>query len=101
MKENNRKSPHILSTSANLLGFCLVVITSLKVTQFGTVTIIDDVTGIAAICLMLSCILSFLSMRSDNDNRAETLEKSADWVFMTALIFLSASIVLVSFNLFK
>ncbi len=94
------KSPHILNTSANLLGFCLIIITSIKVSRFGSATIIDNVTGIAAICLMLSCVLSFLSMKFKSRSKAEKFENVADIVFLSALLCLSATIILVSFNLF-
>ena len=93
------KSPHILNTSSNLLGFCLIVLTSIKVSRSGSATIIDDITGIAAILLVISCLLSFLSMRTKNEIRSEKLESAADIVFLIALICIALTIVLVSFNL--
>jgi len=44
-----KKSPHILSTSSNLLGFCLVVLTSIKISKFAQATTIDEITGRTAI----------------------------------------------------
>lgn len=96
---NESKSPHILNTSSNLLGFCLIVLTSIKVAHFNQVTIIDDCTGIAAILLMASCLLSFLSMRSKHRRRSEKMEEAADYIFLLSLIFISVTIVIVSFNL--
>ncbi|HVI45976.1 MAG TPA: hypothetical protein VM802_13960 [Chitinophaga sp.] len=96
---NDSKSPHILNTSTNLLGFCLIVLTSIKVAHFSNVTIIDDITGVAAILLMASCLLSFLSMRSTRPARSERLEMVADYTFLVALICVSITIVVVSFNL--
>jgi hypothetical protein len=55
----NNKSPHILSTSSNLLGFCLLVLTSLKISNFHELTVIDEFTGTAAILLMAASVLSF------------------------------------------
>ncbi|WP_339070974.1 hypothetical protein [Chitinophaga sp. 212800008-4] len=96
---NDSKSPHILNTSTNLLGFCLIVLTSIKIAKFGNVTVIDDCTGVATILLMASCILSFLSLRSKNDKRSEQLELIADYTFVIALVCISITIVFVSFNL--
>lgn len=96
---NNSKSPHILNTSTNLLGFCLIVLTSIKVARFNHATIIDDSTGIAALLLMASCLLSFLSMRTVNEKRSELMEQIADYVFLMGLICISVTIVFVSFNL--
>jgi uncharacterized membrane protein SirB2 len=96
---NGSKSPHILNTSTNLLGFCLIVLTSIKVMHFNHSTLIDDSTGIAALLLMASCFLSFLSMRAEGSRSSERMEKMADYVFLIALICVSVTIVLVSFNI--
>jgi hypothetical protein len=95
------KSPHILSTSSNLLGFCLIVLTSIKISKFGSATIIDDSTGAAAILLMASCLLSFLSMRSPVAKKSRKLELIADYAFLVALVCISITIIVVSFNLMK
>jgi uncharacterized membrane protein SirB2 len=96
---SQEKSPHILNTSSNLLGFCLIVLTSIKISKTGGATIIDDITGITAILLVISCILSFLSMRSKKELRSERMESAADIVFLVALICMALTIILVSFNL--
>ncbi len=95
------KSPHILNTSATLLGFCLLVLTSIKVAKLSEVTIIDETTGIATILLMVSTLFSFLSMRSKDLKKSENFESIADYVFFSALLFLAIAICLVSFNFFK
>ncbi|SEW49769.1 hypothetical protein [Chitinophaga arvensicola] len=97
--ENQNKSPHILNTSSNLLGFCLIVLTSIRVARFNNATIIDDCTGVAAILLMASCLLSFLSLRSAEGITSERLEQIADYTFLVALVCISITIVFVSFNL--
>ncbi|QJB33092.1 hypothetical protein HF324_17555 [Chitinophaga oryzae] len=99
MANENNKSPHILNTSSNLLGFCLIVLTSIKVARFNQITIIDDTTGIAAILLTGSCLLSFLSMRSKVRRRSEKLEEAADYIFLLSLVCISVTIIIVSFNL--
>lgn len=97
--ENQNKSPHILNTSSNLLGFCLIVLTSIKVAGLNEATVIDDCTGVAAILLMASCLLSFLSMRNKEGIISERLEQIADYTFLVALVCISITIVFVSFNL--
>lgn len=94
------KSPHILTTSSNLLGFCLIVLTSIKISKFSAATIIDDITGISAILLMASCIFSFLSIRTKDETRSDRLENIADIVFLIALVAMAATIIMVSFDLF-
>jgi hypothetical protein len=97
----SEKSPHILNTSSNLLGFCLIVLTSIKISKFNEATIIDEITGIAAIMLMFSCIFSFLAMKATKETKANKLEGTADIVFLVALTCIAVTIILVSFNLFK
>ncbi|TWV97436.1 hypothetical protein [Chitinophaga pinensis] len=89
---------HILNTSTNLLGFCLIVLTSIKVMHFNHSTLIDEYRH-SSILLMASCFLSFLSMRAEGSRSSERMEKMADYVFLIALICVSVTIVLVSFNI--
>ncbi len=94
---SNNKSPHILSTASNLLGFCLLVLTSLKISQFQEATLIDEFTGAAAILLMAASVLSFLSLRSRKEKQSENLEKIADIIFLIALLIIFTITVLVAF----
>jgi uncharacterized membrane protein YjfL (UPF0719 family) len=57
-------SEHILNTSGNLLGFCLVIITSLHFTDKAVGSIIDECSAFVAILLAFSCFTSFISMRT-------------------------------------
>lgn len=93
----NKKSPHILSTASNLLGFCLLVLTSIKISNFREATIIDEFTGVASLLLIVSAILSFLSMRSKNEKQEEKFERTADLIFLAALIIIFTITFLVAF----
>ena len=97
MSDNNDKSPHILNASSNLLGICFIVLTSLKLLNQTSKTIIDEITLGAIMLFMGSCILSFLSIRSKS-NFADKLEKMADYMFITGLLLLFATTLLFSFN---
>jgi DMSO reductase anchor subunit len=81
----NKTSQHILGTSANLLGFCLFVITALHLSDSFEQTIIDELTTIISTLLAISSILSFLSIRTDNENMEQKLETIADYIFIVAL----------------
>ena len=92
------KSTHILNTSTNLLGFCLIVLTSLKISNYSEKSLIDEFSGIAAILLTASSILSFMSIRSMNEKKSERFETLADGIFLVALLLIAVIIVLVSLN---
>ena len=100
MTSNNNKAPHILNTSANLLGICFLVLTSLKVLKLSGTTFIDECTSIATILFMCSSILSFLSIRSKSEKGIH-YENAADIIFLTGLICLFITIMMVTFNFMK
>ncbi len=94
----NNTSQHILSTSANLLGFCLFVITSLHISNVSASSIIDEFTSIIALLLTISCIFSFLSIRTSNPGRERQLETVADYLFLISLLGIVVIILLLVFR---
>lgn len=99
MSETSSKSPHILNTSANLLGFCFVVLTSSKITKLSEATYIDEGATLAIVCFMSSCLLSFLAIRSRIGKRMTKLEQIADVLFLCGLIILFLTTILIAFNI--
>lgn len=97
--DQSSKSTHILSTSANLLGFCFVVLTSTKITKLNEASFIDEGAALAVMCFMSSCLLSFLAIRSKSENRSVKLEKLADVLFLCGLVTLSLTTILITFNI--
>lgn len=97
----NTTSQHILTTSANLLGFCLFVITSLHVTNATESSIIDEFTSVIAILLSFSSMLSFMSIRTSNSFREQRYETIADYLFMTSLIGILIVILLITLNFIR
>lgn len=100
MADNNNKAPHILNASANLPGICFLVLTSLKVLKLNGTTVIDECTSVATILFMCSSIFSFLSLRN-NSAKGNRYEQIADIVFLTGLICLFVTIMMVTFNFMK
>ena len=100
MSDNNNRFPHILNTSATLLGICFVVLTSLNVMNVTGKTIMDELTTAAIIMFMASSLLSFLSMRSKR-SPGERYEMIADFVFLAGLFFLFLTTMLLAFNIIK
>lgn len=97
----NSTSQHILSTAANLLGFCLFVITSLQISNKALISKIDEFTAIIAIILVLSCLFSFFSIRTNDGFREKQLETIADYLFALTLIGILVIILLITFNFIK
>ncbi len=97
-EEKGGKSPHILNTSANLMGFSFIVLTSVKISKLQESTFIDEGAALAIIVFMTSCILSFLAMRNTNLH-SKKLEGVADILFLFGLIILFITTILIAFNL--
>jgi hypothetical protein len=94
----NNTSQHILNTSANLLGFCLIVITSLRIANLTETLLIDELTSVVAVLLTLSSVFSFGSLRTKDPVRERRLENLADYFFMTSLVGILIIILLIVFN---
>jgi hypothetical protein len=95
----NKTSQHILSTSANLLGFCLFVITALHISDGFQQSIIDELTTVISLILAVSAILSFLSIRTQKEKVEQRLEMIADYSFIIALTGIGIIIGLIAINL--
>jgi len=100
MNEQQNRSPHILNTSANLLGFCFIVLTSVKISKFEQSSIIDEGAALAIIIFMSSCISSFLAMKNSGA-RSLRMERTADVLFLFGLIILFITTMLIAFNMIK
>ena len=97
----NNTSQHILGTAANLLGFCLFVITSLHISTTSESSIIDEFTSFIALLLTISCIFSFISIRTQNQATEKRFETIADYLFMISLAGIVIIILLLLFRFIK
>lgn len=97
----NNTSQHILNTAANLLGFCLIVITSFHVANYAETSMIDEITSAIALLLILSCLFSFFSIRTTEPGKEKRLERTADYLFIAALAGITIIIFLITLNFIK
>ena len=77
----NKTAQHILPTAANLLGFCLIVITSLHLSSATTSSVLDEFASIVALLLCISVTLSFVSIKSGNRPWMHRIELAAEILF--------------------
>jgi hypothetical protein len=88
------KHTHILNAASNLLGIAFVIIAGLNVTGLTGKTLADEVAWAAAVLLLASCLLSYLSIRAEpNGGRAE---RWADLAFLLGLLALFAAVVVLA-----
>lgn len=75
---------HILNAASNLLGISLLIITGLHLSNSANKTLADEVAWIAAACFSVSCLLSYLAIRSRQDRSRS--ENMADKIFLGGLV---------------
>lgn len=92
----NKTSQHILGTAANLLGFCLFIITSLHFANMTENNLVDEFTSLVALLLTISSILSFISIRTHNAEMEHKAERIADYLFILSLIGIFGIIVFIT-----
>ena len=97
----NNTSQHILGTSANLLGFCLFIITSLRIADKIETHLIDEFTSVIALMLTFSCVFSFISIKTKYARREIVMENIADYFFIASLIGILVIILLITLNFIK
>ena len=97
----NNTSQHILGTSANLLGFCLFVITSLRIANQLETHVIDELTSVIALMLTFSCVFSFISIKTKYEKRELIMETIADYFFIISLIGILVIILFITFHFIK
>lgn len=97
----NKTSQHILSASANLLGVCLFIITSLHISDHTANSMIDEFTAMIALLLTVSSVLSFISIRTEKPKLEVRLESFADYLFMISLIGICTIIFFVIITFWK
>ncbi len=95
---SSNTSPHILNTAANLLGFCLFVITSLHIANLTETHLMDELTSLVAVLLTISCFFSFISIRTTNIAREKRFETIADYFFVVSLVGVLIIILFITFS---
>lgn len=91
-----KKSTHILNVSTNLLGFSMIIITSLKITKTSHHTFLDEFAGIACLFFACSSFFSFMSIRSKNISLGNRYESIADYLFLIALFCIGLSVIIIT-----
>jgi len=94
----NKTSQHILTSAANLLGFCLFIITSLHFSNYSENSHVDEFTSVVALTLTVSSMFSFFSIKSEDRQREQKLENIADIFFIISLIGIFLIIVFITLN---
>jgi hypothetical protein len=78
---------HIFTASSALVGVCLTVISIVR--SFPGIQNlswwVDDMLAVNAMFFLLSCLLSYIALRSKNPQRVRRVERVADAVFLLGL----------------
>src|SRR6478672_10735662 len=82
---------HIFTVSSAMVGVCLTVIGLIRVviTLGKADTIADDLLAGDALLFLLSCLLSYAAIRSRSLARMRRIERTADGIFIVAMILMA------------
>ncbi len=89
-------SHHILPSSANLLGVSFIIFNLVKTVGNHKKTLLDEFVLVAIFTFLFSCGFSYMSLRAKED---DYYEKIADLLFILGILILTASSVVVAFEL--
>lgn len=99
-KTENEISIHIFSVSAGLVGVCLTVIGIFRaiaeLKKFSTVG--DNILAVAALIFLLTCMISYLALRSNDKIRKRKIEKIADMMFLSGLSLMAIVCILIAYT---
>lgn len=86
-KKEESLATHIFSVSAALIGVCLTVIGIINIVAVfrKAQTIADDITILAVLLFLSSCILAYTSIKTQNRVRRLKMERCADVCFLCGL----------------
>lgn len=83
---------HIFTVSSAMVGVCLTVIGLIRVviTLGKADTVADDLLAVDAMLFLISCLLSYTALRSRGLQRMHRIERAADWIFIAAMVVMTA-----------
>lgn len=83
-------SIHIFTASAAMVGVCITVIGLLRVvlTIRGGAIFADDFLALDALIFLVSCLLSYLALRTRSASRMYRVERCADILFISGLVLM-------------
>ncbi len=86
-KKNNDIAQHIFIGAATMIGACITVISLFRITNAGKSTLADDLLGVNVLIFIISCFLSYLSLRN---SELKYVESVADFLFFIGLSLMLA-----------
>jgi len=99
-KREENLSIHIFAVSAALVGVCLTVIGLLSISEAlkKIQNIGDELIASDAMLFLVTCVLSYMAIRTKSKKRRLILEKTADWLFLAALLIIVLVAVLIAWE---
>jgi fumarate reductase subunit D len=101
-KREESISYHIFTVSATLVGVCFTVVGLLNISKALTKvqTLLDEFITITAIFFLVSCVLSYIAIRTMERKRRYKLEKIADGIFLFGLSLIVVICIFFALELF-
>ena len=90
---------HTFSASAAMVGVCLTVIGIFQIGRLQELnSIADNILAIDALLFLISCVVSYMALRTTTRSLRARIEKIADYIFIGALLLMSIVCILVAYE---
>lgn len=83
-----------------MVGACLTVIGILNFIS-NKKTIVDEITALDALIFLISCVFSYLAIRTKDNKRRFLLEKRVDVIFLFGILLMVLICILIAFDFLK
>lgn len=98
-KETRGMSHHVLTASSTLMGISFAIVTLIGAFGHADKTLVDDFALLSLFLFFAACLFSYASIRSRR--RVAFLERTADGLFIVALVSLTLLSVALYFSLIR
>lgn len=93
-------SIHIFAASAAMVGVCLTVIGIFQIDSLKAIgSISDNLLAVDALAFLISCIISYLMLRSGASKHRALLKRAADTIFIAGLGLMAVICFLIAYEL--
>lgn len=101
INKENKNSSHILNASSNLVGFSFILFTTIRAIGLSKDTLLDEIAALEILLFCISSLFSFMSMRTNSEQRANFYENVADFIFFIGLGILCIVAILLTLTVIK
>lgn len=88
---------HVFNGSITMSGICVTIIALFRVMKIGIITYADEILSLNTFIFLASAMLSYLSLRNENNNIYETIADTLFFIGMLSMLIVGIIIVFTAY----